>query len=109
MFLKLRYKATPSRKGRFSVFKTRTNKVLPIINYNDNNYDTVDINEIRFDLEQDRKITLKSLGDYLRHTKGAQIYTLKSNSNRGRGVKNKKTKTKKHKSKKNRTKRSKRF
>ena len=98
MSLQRRYKATPSRKGRFSVFKTRTNKVLPIINDNDNNYDTVDINEIRFDLEPERKINLRSLGNYIRHTKGAQIYTLRSNSNIARGINKKKTK--KHKSKK---------
>ena len=107
MSLNLRYKATPSRKGRFSVFKTKTNRVLPAINedYDDN----VDINQIRISLEPEpeRKINLRSLGNYIRHTKGSQIYTLRSNSNRARGVNNKTTK--KHKSKKNRTKHRKRF
>ena len=105
--LQRRYKATPSRKGRFSVFKTNRNRVLPVINEDYDN--SVDISQVRLSLneEPERKINIRSLGNYIRHTKGAQIYTLRSNSNIARGINNKKTK--KHKSKKNKTKHRKRF
>ena len=73
--------------------------------YNDNNK-SIDINQITLSFDPDRKITLKSLGNYLRHTRGSQIHNENTKSSRHRGGKINK-KTKKHKSRKNRTKRRK--
>jgi hypothetical protein len=109
MSLGLRYKPKPERKDRLSIFNPlKKNVVYPLINDND---EQVDINQIKvsFGEEPERKITAKSLGNYLRHTRGSQIHnnqTLNSSKVRG-GKKNKKTK--KHKSRKNKTKRRRRF
>jgi len=106
MSLGLRYKPKPERKGRLSVFKTHTSRVLPIFNDNEE----VDINQIKvsFGEKPERKITVKSLGNYLRHTRGSQIHNQTVNLSKVRGGKKNKN-TKKHKSRKNKTKRRRRF
>ncbi len=104
MSLGLRYKPKPERKDRLSVFKTHTSRVLPIFNDNEE----IDVNQISLSFKPERKITVKSLGNYLRHTRGSQIHNQTVNSSKVRGGKKNK-KTKKHKSRKNKTKRRRRF
>jgi len=106
MSLGLRYKPKPERKDRFSIFNSlKKNVVYPLTNDND---EPVDIDQIKVSLgsEPKRKITAKSLGNYLRHTRGSQIHNQTVNSSKVRGGKKNK-KTKKHKSRKNKTKRRK--
>ena len=108
MSLRVRYKPKPERKDRLSVFNPlKKNVVYPLINDND---EQVDINQIEVSLgaEPERKITAKSLGNFLRHTRGSQIHNQTVNSSKVRGGKKNK-KTKKHKSRKNKTKRRRRF
>ena len=104
MSLERRSKPKPERRDRLSVFKTHTNRVLPLLNDSD---ERVDINQIRisFEPEPKRQITLKSVGNFLRHSRGSQIHNKATSSrhNGGKKIKN----TKKHKSRKNRTKRKK--
>jgi hypothetical protein len=108
MSLGLRYKPKPERKDRLSIFNPLKKTVIyPLINDND---EKVDIDQIKIALgaEPERKITVKSLGNYLRHTRGSQIHNQTVNSSKVRGGKKNK-KTKKHKSRKNRTKHRRRF
>jgi len=107
MLLSIRNK--PERKHKISyIFKPhkKTSSVVPLANHNNHNNEDIDVNQIRLSFQPDRKFTLKSLGNYLRHTRGSQIHnqTAKSSKHYG-GKKNKNTK--KHKSRKNRTKRRK--
>ena len=103
--MSLQQRSKPERKHKTSyIIPYRKNaSVVPVAN--DNNK-SIDINQITLSFDPDRKITLKSLGNYLRHTRGSQIHNENTKSSRHRGGKINK-KTKKHKSRKNRTKRRK--
>ena len=104
MFLSLRNK--PERKHKISYIikpHKKTSSVVPVVNHNN---EDIDVNQIRLSFQPDRKFTLKSLGNYLRHTRGSQIYNQSATRIKPHGGKNNK-KTEKRKSRKNRTKRRK--
>jgi hypothetical protein len=107
MSLQVRYKPK-ERSHRFSVYNNKTKRVLPVITPKQSGDELVDINQIRvsFEPESKRNYTLNSFGNFIRHSRGAQIYNTSLTKPKG-GKKNKNTK--KHKSRKNRTKRRKRF
>jgi hypothetical protein len=103
MSLQQRYKPERKHKISYIIPYRKTASVVPVAN--DNNK-SIDINQISLSFDPDRKITLKSLGNYLRHTRGSQIHNGNVNSSRRHGGKITKN-TKKYKPRKNRTKRRK--
>jgi hypothetical protein len=105
--MSLHRRSKPERKHKTSYIipYKKTSIVVPVANHSNNNED-IDVNQIRLSFQPDRKITLKSLGNYLRHTRGSQIHNQSANSIKPHGGKKNKN-TKKRKSRKNRTKRRK--
>ena len=108
MSLHIRSKPERKHKASFIIPYKKTSSVVPIANNNHNgsNNEYIDVNQIRLSFQPDRKFTLKSLGNYLRHTRGSQIHNQSATRIKPRGGKKNK-KTEKRKSRKNRTKRRK--
>jgi len=103
--MSLRRRSKPERKHKTSYIipYKKTYSVVPLAN---NNNEDINVNQINLSFQPDRKFTLKSLGNYLRHTRGSQIHNQNATTINPRGGKKNK-KTKKGKSRKNRTKRRK--
>jgi len=102
--MSLQQRSKPERKHKISYIipYRKTASVVPVAKDNK----SIDINQISLSFDPDRKITLKSLGNYLRHTRGSQVHNGNVNSSIRHGGKITKN-TKKYKSRKNRTKRRK--
>jgi len=103
MSLSRRSKPERKHKTSYIIPYKKTSSVVPLANRNN---EDIDVNQIRLSFQPDRKFTLKSLGNYLRHTRGSQIHNQNTNAFKPHGGKKNKN-TKKHKSRKNRTKRRK--
>jgi hypothetical protein len=103
--MSLQERRKPERKHKISYIipYKKTSSVVPLVNHDN---EEIDVNQISLSFKPERKITVKSLGNYLRHTRGSQIHNQSANSSKVRGGKKNK-KTKKHKSRKNKTKRRK--
>jgi hypothetical protein len=100
--MSLRQRSKPERKHKTSYiipYKKRYS-VVPLANHNN---EDIDVNQISLSFQPERKFTVKSLGNYIRHSRGSQIHNQTANSFKPRGGK----KTKKYKLRKNRTKRRK--